>query len=49
MKLIYINFIFTATSQPFGLHVKTDGDEPFATDTGNFGFSLDYRMQSTGC
>jgi len=39
----------TSTYQPFGLHVKTDGDEPLATDTGNFGFSLDYTMQSTGC
>jgi len=38
-----------STFQPFGLHVKTDGDEPLATDTGNIGFSLDYRMLSTGC
>jgi len=37
----------TSTSHPFGLHVKTDGDE--GTDLGNVGFSLDYRMQSTGC
>ena len=49
MELTYINLIFTATYQPFGLHVKTDGDEPLATETGNFGFSLDYTMQSTGC
>jgi len=39
----------TSTAHPFGLHVKTDGSEPVATENGNVGFSLDYRMLSTGC
>merc|ERR1739838_24024 len=39
----------TSTAQPFGLRVKTDGTEPFATESVNVGFSLDYRMLATGC
>merc|ERR1719154_205801 len=39
----------TSTAQPFGLRVRTDGTEPFATESVNVGFSLDYRMLATGC
>jgi len=39
----------SSTAQPFGLRVRTDGTEPFATESVNVGFSLDYRMLATGC
>jgi len=39
----------TSTAQPFGLRVRTDGTEPFATESVNVGFSLDYRMLAIGC
>jgi len=39
----------TSTAQPFGLRVRTDAAQPFAIDSGNVGFSLDYRMLAEGC